>query len=50
MGYVLTVENLKNDKGRYFDTIKLTTDSKLRPEIKIHVYGYISDRPANQKK
>ena len=50
MEYVLTVENLKNDKGRYFDTIKLTTDSKLRPEIKIYVYGYISDRPANQKK
>ncbi len=50
MEYVLTVENLKNDKGRYFDTIKLTTDSKIRPEIKIYVYGYISDRPTNPKK
>jgi hypothetical protein len=48
--YVLTVENLKNDTGRYFDTIKLTTDSKIRPEIKIYVYGYISDRPKNPKK
>jgi len=50
MEYVLTVENLKNDTGRYFDTIKLTTDSKIRPEIKIYVYGYISDRPENPKK
>jgi len=50
MEYVLTVENLKNDTGRYFDTIKLATDSKLRPEIKIYVYGYISDRPKNPKK
>jgi len=50
MEYVLIVENLKNDKGRYFDTIKLTTDSKIRPEIKIYVYGYISDRPTNPKK
>ncbi len=49
MEYVLIVENLKNDKGRYFDTIKLTTDSKIRPEIKIYVYGYISDRPTNPK-
>lgn len=48
--YVLTVENLKKDKGRYFDTIKLTTDSKIRPEIKIHVYGYVLDRPKNEKK
>lgn len=48
--YVLTVENLKKDKGRYFDTIKLKTDSKIRPEIKIHVYGYILDRPKNEKK
>jgi hypothetical protein len=50
MEYVLTVENLKNDTGRYFDTIKLTTDSKIRPEIKIYVYGYISERPKNPKK
>ena len=50
MEYVLTVENLKNDAGRYFDTIKLKTDSKIRPEIKIYVYGYISNRPENSKK
>lgn len=41
--YVLTVRNLKKDKGRYFDTISLKTDSVLQPEIKLSVYGNISD-------
>lgn len=40
-GYVLTVENTKKEKGRYFDTIKLKTDHQLRPEINISVYGNI---------
>jgi len=48
--YVLTVVNLKKEKGRYFDTIKLKTDSKIRPEIKIRVYGNINDRPPGDKK
>ena len=39
--YLITVENLKKTKGRYFDTIKLKTDSKIRPEIKIYVIGNI---------
>ena len=47
--YVLTVENLKKTNGRYVDTIKLTTDSKIRPEIKIYVIGNILDRPKNEK-
>ncbi len=41
--YVLTIKNLKKDKGRYFDTISLKTDSVLQPEIKLSVYGNISD-------
>ncbi len=40
-GYLLTVENLKKTKGSYFDTIILKTTSKIRPEIKINVYGNI---------
>ena len=39
--YQLTVENLKKEKGRYFDTITLSTDSKLRPSISINVRGRI---------
>ena len=42
--YVLTVENLKKDKGRYYDTISLKTDSKMRPLIKVRVNGYILDK------
>ena len=42
--YLLTVTNLKNEKGRFFDTIYLKTDSKIRPEIKISVYGNIKER------
>lgn len=49
MEYVLTVENLKKTKGRYTDAIKLKTDSKIRPEIKIYVIGNILDRPKNEK-
>ena len=37
--YTLTVENLKKDTGRYFDTIILETDSKIRPELSVRVYG-----------
>ena len=40
--YLITVENLRKTKGRYFDTIKLKTDSKIRPEIMIYVFGNIS--------
>jgi hypothetical protein len=43
-GYLLTVENIKKDAGRYFDVITLKTDSKIRPEIQISVYGNISSK------
>jgi ribonuclease HI len=49
MEYVLTVENLKKTKGRYADAVKLKTDSKIRPEIKIYVIGNILDRPKSEK-
>ncbi len=44
--YHVTVENLKNKRARYFDAVILKTDSDIRPEIKISVYGNIFDRPA----
>jgi len=49
MEYVLTVDNLKKTNGRYVETIKLTTDSNIRPEIKIYVIGNILNRPKNEK-
>jgi len=42
-GYLLTVENLQKHKGRYADTIILKTDSSIRPEIPIQIYGDIVD-------
>ncbi len=41
--YVVTVENMKKESGKYFDTVMLKTDSKVQQEIKISVYGNISD-------
>jgi hypothetical protein len=48
--YVLTIANLNKEKGRYFETIRLKTNSKIRPEIKIRVYGNILDRSPGGKK
>lgn len=42
--YELNVENLREKTGRYYDTIILKTDSKLRPELNVRVYGYLSTR------
>jgi hypothetical protein len=50
MEYVLTVENLKKDEGRYIDNISLETDSKIRPLIRISVNGSIRARQPNIKK
>ncbi len=46
--YVLTVENIKKEIGRYFDIIHLKTDSKIQPEISIRVMGNIYGRPINK--
>jgi hypothetical protein len=40
--YLLTVENVKQETGRYYDTIFLMTDSRVKPKISIQVYGKIS--------
>jgi len=40
-GYVLTIENKKPFAGRYADTVILTTDSKIKPTIRVPVYGQI---------
>ncbi len=48
-GYVLTVENLKKDKGRYVDTILLKTTSKIQPTIKIPVSGNIYETTQKKK-
>ena len=42
-GYLLTVENSLAHKGRYADTIILHTDSRIRPEITIPVFGDIAE-------
>ena len=39
--YELKVENLKLESGRYYDTIILKTDSQVRPELNVRVYGYL---------
>ena len=41
--YLLYVENLKKQKGRYFDIIYLKTNKKPLPEIMIRVQGNITD-------
>ena len=39
--YILTIENIKKEKGQYHDVIYLKTNNKIHPEIKIRVYGNI---------
>ncbi len=48
-GYVLTVENLKKNEGRYFDTLILKTNSTIRPEISIRVFGDIRKKKEKAK-
>jgi len=53
--YRLIVENLKGEKGRYHDVIYLKTDSKIKPELNVRVYGNIyipkeTNKPPNSKK
>ena len=39
--YIITVENLKKDPGRYYDVITLKTNSPVKPELQLSVYGQI---------
>jgi len=49
--YLLTVANLRSKRGNYHDIIFLKTDSKIRPEIKVYVYGNIkAKKPVAKKK
>lgn len=43
-GYLLQIENVKTGKGQYYDLIALKTDSSVKPEIQIGVYGQIQDK------
>lgn len=43
-GYLLTIENIKKEKGRYYDVVSLKTTSKVRPEISIRVYGEVNEK------
>lgn len=46
--YALTVENLKRGQGRYVDAIILETDSPIRPQLDVRVFGYVRARPEKQ--
>lgn len=49
-GFLLTVENTKPDPGSYQDTIIVKTDSQLKPELNLPVYGFVRNRPGNTQK
>ena len=40
--YLLSVENLRKEKGRYYDMIFLKTDNRLLPDIRVRVFGNIT--------
>lgn len=43
LSYELVVGNLKTDKGWFSDSIVLTTDSAIRPELRIRVNGNLKE-------
>jgi len=46
--YALVVENLRTEPGRYSDMITLETDSKIRRNIDVRVYGILQKRPEQE--
>lgn len=46
--YSLTVENIRKDEGRYSDLIILETDSTIKPNLDVRVYGYLRPRPTTE--
>lgn len=46
-GYQLVVQNTRSVAGNYNDTITIQTDSKVKPELHIPVYGRIK-KPVSQ--
>lgn len=49
-GYILNIKNRKKTKGRYADTIRLITDSNIKGEIRVYVYGHITQERPTEKK
>ncbi len=47
--YSLTVENLLAKEGRYSDLIIMETDSNIRPQVSVKVFGKLSQRPAKKE-
>jgi hypothetical protein len=47
--YSLTVENLLAKEGRYSDLVIMETDSKIKPEVKVKVYGNLRQRPPKKE-
>jgi hypothetical protein len=45
--FIVTVVNLKKDPGRYYDVVTLKTNSQVKPELQVVVYGQILE---NSKK
>lgn len=41
MRYRLTIENTRQQPGRFMDSILLKTDSDIRPELRVNVFGLI---------
>ena len=46
-GYVITLENKKAEKGRYYDTLFIETTSKVKPIFTIRVFGDIREKKTN---
>ncbi len=40
----LTIINTKKTPGRYFDIITLKTNSKIKPDLTIRVFGYLFEK------
>ncbi len=48
--YIVDVANTRTEKGRYYDTLYLITDSDLRPRIPVQVRGSIAAKPESSPK
>lgn len=45
----ITIRNTARQAGRYYDVITLKTDSPLKPELKIRVFGNIRDEQTTEE-
>lgn len=48
--YTLIIENLMEQAGRFYDTIQLKTDHKIKPFLTIKVYGNILNKADDKTK